>query len=537
MKKVFTILCSVFMLGLGTVMAQGLENFANFTETGSSYVDGTFQGQDGSTWSYTQCRGDRHLDGQAPGLGKKRPVTAKVISGTIQNGCGVLSFQYRQLFSTAVNLNVFVNGSLVKNVTSAGGSADTLTIYNSGDIEVNLNGDFQVVFKQADSSNSGQVAIDNITWTAYSAGPLPEPTEYPGSFAAAAALRAVSLTWIDAAGSQPPQKYLIRVSTQNNIQAPVDGTPVADDLDVTDGTGAKNIGQGVQAYTFEGLADGQIYYFAIYPYTNLGTDINYKTDGTVPSTNATTPAYEVLSSQNFEGGSLDPWTQFSVLGDQVWTYSSQYGVGGSACGKMSGYEGAPYANEDWLISPALNLTNTTNEKFSFQSAKNYTGNPMEVYVSSNYTGSGDPNLATWSPLTATLSAGSWAWTESGLIDIATYGENIYLGFKFTSTATESATWEVDEIMILGIREMGIDQPVKLSNRVYPSPASGSFTVVFHGKNQGTMKIYDLTGSLTLSENLTVGNNLINISGLTSGLYLVKIEENGGAVSTHKLIVK
>ena len=33
----------------------GAETFANFPETGSSYLNGTFKGQDGSVWSYVYC--------------------------------------------------------------------------------------------------------------------------------------------------------------------------------------------------------------------------------------------------------------------------------------------------------------------------------------------------------------------------------------------------------------------------------------------------------------------------------------------------
>lgn len=534
MKKIFTLFFGILIVGLGQVMAQGLEDFTNFPETASTYATGTFTGNDGSTWSYTQCRGDLHIDGQAPGLGKKRPATAKVISGTIQNGCGTLSFDYRQLFSTTVNLDVFVNGSLVKNVTSSG--ADTSIVYNSGSVTVNIPGDFQITFKQADSSNSGQVAIDNITWTSYEGSLLPEPTDYPTSFAAEAGINSVALTWVDAAGTQAPQKYLVLVSTQNNIQAPVDGTPVADDLDLSDGSGAKNVSQGAQAYTFSDLASNQIYYFKIYPYTNAGSDINYKTDGSAPSAEATTPNMQVLYSQNFENG-LDPWMQYSVVGDQIWTIDDTHGVGGTKCAKMSGYATASYANEDWLISPALNLSTSTLETFIFQSAKNYTGNPMEVYVSSNYTGSGDPNAADWTLLSATLSGGSWTWTSSGYIDISSFGENIYLAFKYTSTDTESSTWEVDEIEILGNTGTGIQQPAKVANRVYPSPASGSVNIVYNTDGQGKAKIYDLTGSAVMTVNLTKGINTLSISNLNSGLYFVKIEGDGIQTTTQKLIIR
>jgi len=536
MKKVFTLILGIILLGMGQLMAQGTEDFTNFPETGTSYVSGTFTGNDGSAWLYASCSGNSTvaIATPSPVLGKGKTPEGSVESGEIQGGIGTLSFDYLQAFSTNVALDVYVNGTLITTVTS---NAQQGVVLNSGPITVGASGACIIKLVQQNAT-AGQVTIDNITWTANAGGPLPEPTDYPTSFVAAPSINSIALSWTDAAGAQAPQKYLVLVSTQNNIQAPVDGTSVADDLDVADGQGAKNVSQGIQNYTFNGLANNQIYYFAIYPYTNAGSEINYKTDGTAPAANGTTPNVEVIHSQTFDGGSLAPWTQFSVIGSQVWTWSEMFGVNDGACAKMTGYEGAPFENEDWLISPALNLTNYTLESFVFQSAKNYPGNPMEVFVSSNYSGSGDPNAATWSPLTATLSAGSWAWTSSGYIDISGFGENIYLAFKFTSSATESATWEVDEIQVLGKMGTGVQEVKPVATRVYPSPASSEVHVVFNGTGQGRVTVYDLTGSVVLRSAINTGDNILNIRELNSGLYLVKIEGEGTDLSfTHKLLVR
>lgn len=534
MKKFFTFLFSLTLLGLGHVMAQGMEDFANFPETSSSYVSGTFVGNDGSTWTYTNCSGNTQVPITAPSpvLGKGKTPDAAVESGELQGGIGTLSFDYMQPYTTNVNLNVYVNDILVATVTS---DAQQNVVLNSGPITVNASGACFIKLVQS-GGTSGQVTIDNITWTANSGGPLPEPSEYPSSFAAEAGIGQAILSWVDAAGAQPPQKYLILVSTQNNIQVPVDGVTVADDLDISDGQGAKNVAQGIGTYTFSGLSNNQVYYFAIYPYTNGGSDINYKTDGTAPSANTTTPNIEVIHSQSFDGGSLAPWTQYSVTGTQVWTYSDIFGVNDGPCAKMTGYEGSPFENEDWLISPALNLSNYTLESFIFQTAKNYTGNALEVFVSGDYTGTGDPNAATWSPLSAILSAGSWAWTSSGYIDISNYGENIYLAFKFTSTATESATWEVDEIQVLGKLGTGIAEVNTTTSKVYPSPTSDNVHVVFNGVGQAEVRLYDLTGSVVLRTMINSGDNTISMQGLNSGMYLLQVEGNS-QIFTHKLIVR
>jgi len=110
------------------VSGGGTETFADYPETGSSYNNGTFTGQDGSTWSYTQCRGDQQITNETACLGKGRTPTAEVESGSIAGGCTTLSFDYMQAFSTAADLDVYVNSSLITNVTTAAQS----TIYNLG---------------------------------------------------------------------------------------------------------------------------------------------------------------------------------------------------------------------------------------------------------------------------------------------------------------------------------------------------------------------------------------------------------------------
>jgi hypothetical protein len=145
------------------------------------------------------------------------------------------------------------------------------------------------------------------------------------------------------------------------------------------------------------------------------------------------------------------WTKTNVSGAQVWTLDTQYGNPGS-CAKMTGYV-APNnnANEDWLISPVQNLSTFTSATLKFDTATKFTGNALEVFISNNYTG--NISTATWTPLTGILSpsTGNYVWTNSGVINISNFtgaGNNaVHVAFKFTSTASASATWEVDNVKI------------------------------------------------------------------------------------------
>ena len=146
------------------------------------------------------------------------------------------------------------------------------------------------------------------------------------------------------------------------------------------------------------------------------------------------------------------WTKQSVVGAQVWTLSTTFGNPGS-CAVMSGFSGTNQTNEDWLISPAINLTGLNFAILRFDNASRFTGDLLEVYVSTNYN-TGAPSTATWTQITGfTLdtNTGSYVWTNSGGKDISSYvgNTNFRVAFKYTSTTAASRTWEVDNVRVLG----------------------------------------------------------------------------------------
>jgi len=141
----------------------GHETFANMERTGNIHADGTFLGQDGSEWTFVQCRGLDSFDGRAIMLGRSRDPQPYVESGVIPDGIGVISFEYMQAFSTDVNLQLMVNGQVVATVTSDDQLDEVL---ESGEIEVHAPGEVVIRFMNRYNS-SGQVVIDNVVWTDY----------------------------------------------------------------------------------------------------------------------------------------------------------------------------------------------------------------------------------------------------------------------------------------------------------------------------------------------------------------------------------
>ncbi len=162
----------VWALGPAGTAWAGLEDFANFSYSGTSYASGSFAGRDGSTWAYVSCRGDKPIIAPSPALNKGANPAASVTSGVLTGGCGTLSFNYMPLFTSAASLDVLINGVVIQTVT---GNIRT-NVYSTGDITIQQAGNFTLSLVQHDTA-AGQVSVDNIAWTAYAGGADPRPPQ------------------------------------------------------------------------------------------------------------------------------------------------------------------------------------------------------------------------------------------------------------------------------------------------------------------------------------------------------------------------
>ena len=158
-----------------------------------------------------------------------------------------------------------------------------------------------------------------------------------------------------------------------------------------------------------------------------------------------------LFADDFSSNNLDNWTVVSVTGEQQWEITPYGNPAPSA--KISGYSGGSNANEDWLITSTIDLSSLSTVTLNFQSVVRYNGPSLEVYASSDYSG-GDPTSdGNWTELSVTLDtdSSSWSsWTDSGNIDLSSYaGGNIHIAFKYVSTSSASATYEIDNVLLTG----------------------------------------------------------------------------------------
>lgn len=164
------------------------------------------------------------------------------------------------------------------------------------------------------------------------------------------------------------------------------------------------------------------------------------------------PGCTLYLKKDFDDASIisGGWTQQALSDPSVtWYTSTHTGYLNGDYAKISGYYSATNHNaETWLISPSLNLSAGNNPVMSFVTMANFSGNALEVLVSTNYTG-GLPSTATWTNLSGfNLSTTGYSLTPSGLISLGAYKTaNTRIAFKYTSTTSASKTFELDDIVI------------------------------------------------------------------------------------------
>ena len=225
------------------------------------------------------------------------------------------------------------------------------------------------------------------------------------------------------------------------------------------------------------------------------------------------------------------FTQFSVTGSQVWACTTFGRDPANPTGttafpngvQINGFaNGSNVINEDWLISPSINLTATTFPLLSFWSRTAFNGAPLKLKVSTDYSGIGNPNAATWTDLNGQFpNQTSNFWKLSQNINLSAYKTaNTYIAFVYNSTDDDGARWTLDDI--------------KIDNSLTPPPASltpntgeVNFGFVASGTNQvKTMTITgnDIIGPVTLN---VTGNFLISkTSGnFTSSITFTQLEAN------------
>jgi hypothetical protein len=229
---------------------------------------------------------------------------------------------------------------------------------------------------------------------------------------------------------------------------------------------------------------------------------------------------------------LGLFREFSVNGTQTWRCSN-FGRNDTDAVFMNGFAGGvTLDNEDWLISPPLNLSAMTIPYLHFWSKKRFTGtNTKEVFVSSNF--AGDPSTAMWVNLNANFGNLDTLYSFFNNYNLNSYKAAPFnIAFKYVSASTGTADeWSIDDVYVtdgaVGIRsfeEAGLNvmvlgtvndqlniQMVDLNNSSYQVTISD-----MQGKNLSSSHFNTIKGK---------NNFNVNVSNLSQGMYIVNIKND------------
>jgi len=285
----------------------------------------------------------------------------------------------------------------------------------------------------------------------------PEPTNHVSTPDATADSHSqITTTWGDNDGAQAANKFLIVARTSaGSYPSVADGTEVADDTDLGDGNGAMNVDHGVETYAWTSLSFETQYLFKIYPYTNSGANIDFKTSPDATEIDATTDAAPTpLYTEDFEDN-ISEWTFGTVGQTNRWYNNTATYYEGSKSAYISNDAGTSAAYDNgsestsWLEGHIdLSLVGSPSLSFWWKCEGETAYDFGEVYINNNLVS------------TSWEFEGQSDWIQKN-IDISSYGEQVIdLQFKWLNDGSggSSLGFCVDKIEIFGTELTPVGEP-------------------------------------------------------------------------------
>ncbi|MDO9510272.1 MAG: DUF5689 domain-containing protein [Bacteroidales bacterium] len=145
------------------------------------------------------------------------------------------------------------------------------------------------------------------------------------------------------------------------------------------------------------------------------------------------------------------WTNLALKGNRKWqgkTFNAE------KYAQATSYNSTDESNVSWIVTPPV--TYTSNLKLKFKSAMAYWKHDgLQVWILYGYDGTNSA-ASTWKQITtasmANSASGDNVWVESGSIELSTYvpagyAGNVYIGYKYEGTKSNTTTYRIDEIAV------------------------------------------------------------------------------------------
>lgn len=217
-----------------------------------------------------------------------------------------------------------------------------------------------------------------------------------------------------------------------------------------------NDGQGTISFTSEvtGLASGTTYYLRAYGVNDAGVGYGNEISFTTLPSNA-----QVLLDENFQSYTdhyiidQNSWMQYIESGTKNWV-AREFDINMRA---QFGSYGTGEENIVTLITPAINLDNTSNNVLTFDFKIGYwKQNGLKIFVLENLVGEDFAN-ATWVDITSEFDfptepiEGYGELLHAKKYNLTNYSGTIHFAFKYSGNDNtgETTTYQIDNVLVYG----------------------------------------------------------------------------------------
>ncbi len=217
------------------------------------------------------------------------------------------------------------------------------------------------------------------------------------------------------------------------------------------------------------------------------------------------------------------WVNYNEAGKRLWkvdVFSNNHFA------NVSSYK-SKEKNIVWLITPKVNIINDKPSTFTFDiKSRYYKGESFNVLISEDFDGT-NVLKATWKDVTTNFKipknkGGNSKFENAGAMELKDFKKPIYIAFKYSGDDSmpplRTGTYCIDNVKI----EVSTSVPEVSKNKlnIYPNPANNYISLNVGAKY---VKVVDLSGNTVLVVNNVAANQKIDVSGLSAGIYIVKVD--------------
>ncbi len=279
-------------------------------------------------------------------------------------------------------------------------------------------------------------------------------------------------------------------------------------------------------YTLTGLTQGTSY--AFYVQADCGSGSTSVWAGPF----AFNTACDIVSTFPWTDGFESGITCYTITGlpsVETWVLGTTSPLNGTNSAQID-YDPGPAPQDQWLTSPVFDLTSLSDPQITFNwNMSFYWGispnNNYDMFLKATTDGG-----TTWTTLwTEPAVFTDWTYYDTTLSLSAFAGATAFQ-FAFEYVGTDGAAFYLDDITIDNFTNVNAVNAEK-NVYVYPNPAFNTLYIA-NSKNP-VVNIYNALGELVLSTTKTT----VDVSGLSQGLYIVKVIENNTIITKQINILK